>query len=309
MSSTTTTPNHAATPGTATANGPRIEQTSRRRLLRRSNLLSWLAAGFLVIVVLSAIFGPLIAPYDPAAQDLLQRLRPPAGIGKGTTEHLLGTDQLGRDVLSRLILGSRISVLVGVLAAILSGLIGSTIGIVAGFSGGWIDRVLMRLTDIQLAFPSLLLALAVVGFLGASVVNVIIVLGITSWVAYARVLRAEVLSLRERDFVVAARAIGVPPLTIMRRHLLPNVVGPLATIATLQVGSAILAESALSFLGLGVPPTTVTWGAMLSDGQLYLGTAWWLGVLPGLALLLTVLSINVAGDALRDLADPKVYRR
>lgn len=306
MSSTATTP-AAATP--APGGAPRIEKTRRRRGLRRSNLLSWLATAFLAIVVLAALFGPLIAPHDPTSQDLLQRLRPPAGLERGTAEHLLGTDQLGRDVFSRLILGSRISVLVGVLAATLSGLIGSIIGIVSGFSGGWIDRVLMRLTDIQLAFPSLLLALAVVGFLGSSVVNVIIVLGITSWVAYARVLRAEVLSLRERDFVVAARAIGVPALTIMRRHLLPNVIGPLATIATLQVGSAILAESALSFLGLGVPPSTVTWGAMLSDGQLYLGTAWWLGVLPGLALLLTVLSINVAGDALRDLADPKVYRR
>src|SRR5699024_1614842 len=166
--------------------------------------------------------------------------------------------------------------------------------------GGWTDRLLMRLTDVQLAFPSLLLALAVIGFLGPSLTNVIVVLGVTGWVSYARVLRSEVLSLRTREFVEAAQVIGVPSGRIMLRHMLPNVTGPLATILTLQVGTVILAEAALSFLGLGVPATTVTWGAMLSDGQLYIGTAWWLVVFAGTALLLSLLSFNISGYVLRD---------
>ncbi|HLR93366.1 MAG TPA: ABC transporter permease [Jiangellaceae bacterium] len=273
--------------------------TSLRR--RRLDLPLTLSVAFLALVVVLAVAGPLLVG-DPNAQNLLRRLTPPGAGG-----HLLGTDQLGRDVLSRLVTGSRVSALVGLTAALLSGLIGSTIGIVSGYVGGWTDRLLMRLTDVQLAFPSLLLALAVIGFLGPSLTNVIVVLGITGWVSYARVLRSEVLSLRTREFVEAAQVIGVPSGRIMLRHMLPNVTGPLATILTLQVGTVILAEAALSFLGLGVPATTVTWGAMLSDGQLYMGTAWWLAVFPGTALLLTVLSINIAGDALRDRWDPRTY--
>lgn len=273
--------------------------TSLRR--RRLDLPLTLSVAFLALVVVLAVAGPLLVG-DPNAQNLLRRLTPPGADG-----HLLGTDQLGRDVLSRLVTGSRVSALVGLTAALLSGLIGSTIGIVSGYVGGWTDRLLMRLTDVQLAFPSLLLALAVIGFLGPSLTNVIVVLGITGWVSYARVLRSEVLSLRTREFVEAAQVIGVPSGRIMLRHMLPNVTGPLATILTLQVGTVILAEAALSFLGLGVPATTVTWGAMLSDGQLYMGTAWWLAVFPGTALLLTVLSINIAGDALRDRWDPRTY--
>src|SRR5690625_961663 len=268
---------------------------------RRLDLPLTLSVAFLALVVVLAVAGPLLVG-EPNAQNLIRRLTPP-GVGG----HLLGTDQLGRAVLSRLVTGSRVSVLVGITAALLSGLIGSAIGIVSGYVGGWTDRLLMRLTDVQLAFPSLLLALAVIGFLGPSLTNVIVVLGITGWVSYARVLRSEVLSLRTREFVEAAQVIGVPGGRIMLRHMLPNVTGPLATILTLQVGTVILAEAALSFLGLGVPATTVTWGAMLSDGQLYMGTAWWLAVFPGTALLLTVLSINIAGDALRDRWDPRTY--
>lgn len=273
------------------------------------NRLAIPAFGILAVIVIVAIFAPVIAPHDPNAQDLLQRLKPPAWLANGSSSHLLGTDELGRDLFSRLIYGSRVSLIVGALAALISGVIGATVGIVSGYRGGWLDRILMRIADIQLAFPSILLALAIVGFLGSSLWNVIIILGVTGWVAYARVLRSEVLSLRERDYVVEAKAIGVPGSTIMRRHLLPNVMAPIATIGTLQVGTAILAEAALSFLGLGVPPETVTWGAMLSEGQLYLGTSWWLAVFPGIALMLTVLAINIAGDVLRDVADPKVYRR
>ncbi|MEV0084554.1 ABC transporter permease [Saccharopolyspora sp. NPDC050642] len=278
-----------------------------RSLLR--NQLAVVALGVLALIVAAALLAPLIAPHDPNAQDLLVRLRPPAWLAGGDAAHLLGTDQLGRDVLSRVIYGSRVSLLVGASAALLAGVIGAAAGLVAGFRGGWLDRVLMRVADVQLAFPSILLALAIVGFLGSGLWYVILVLGFTGWVAYARVVRSEVLSLRTREFITEARAIGVRDLTIMRRHLLPNVMAPLATIGTLHVAAAVVAESSLSYLGLGVPKEIVTWGAMLSDGQLYLGTSWWVAVFPGLALMLTSLSINVTGDALRDVADPKAYRR
>ncbi|MDF1917689.1 ABC transporter permease [Mycolicibacterium smegmatis] len=263
-----------------------------------------LALVVLALVVLCAVLAPVLSPFDPNAQDLLTRLSPPQWTGG----HLLGTDNLGRDVLSRLIYGARISLFVGLAVALISGTIGALVGIVAGYRGGWADRVLMRLADVQLAFPAILLALAVVAFLGNGLWVVIIVLGVTNWVSYARVARSSVLSLRERDYVLEARAIGVGPATIMRRHLLPNVLASLITIAALNVASAIVVESALSFLGLGVPADIPTWGSMLADGQLYLGTSWWIAVFPGLALMLTALSINITGDAIRDAVDPRTYR-
>ncbi|MBB4684233.1 ABC transporter permease [Amycolatopsis jiangsuensis] len=284
--------------------------SSRPGLLRSvlRNKLGVVAVTVLVLVVLAALCAPLIAPYDPATQDLLVRLNPPAWESGGSSAHLLGTDQLGRDILSRLVYGARVSLLVGACAALLAGVIGAAIGLVAGFLGGWFDRILMRLADIQLAFPPILLALAIVGFLGSGLWYVVLVLGFTGWVSYARVLRSEVLSLRTREFVTEARAIGVTDAAIMRRHLLPNVLAPLATIGTLHVAAAIVAEASLSYLGLGVPKQTVTWGGMLSDGQLYLGTSWWVAVFPGLALMITALAVNLAGDVLRDVADPKAYR-
>jgi peptide/nickel transport system permease protein len=277
------------------------------RMLR--NRLTIPALVVLVLLVLAAAGADVVAPHDPNAQDLLIRLQPPAWMPGGDGSHLLGTDDLGRDVLSRVIYGSRVSLLVGIAAALISGVAGAIVGLLAGSQGGWTDRVLMRLADVQLAFPALLVALAVVAFLGSGLWIVIAVLGVTNWVSYARVVRSAVVSLREREFVLEARAIGVGPVTIMRRHLLPNVMAPLATVATLNVAAAILAESALSFLGLGVPADVPTWGSMLSEGQLYLGTSWWIAVFPGIALLLTALAINVAGDALRDATDPKVYGR
>jgi peptide/nickel transport system permease protein len=299
-----------APPTPTTTAGPTARTTTRvvrlRAVLR--NKLALIAFAVLAAVAIAAVFAPVIAPYDPAAQDLLVRLRPPAWLAGGDPSHLLGTDQLGRDVLSRLIHGARISLLVGVSAALLAGVIGALVGLFAGYVGGWPDRLLMRLADLQLAFPSILLALAIVGFLGSGLWYVIVVLGFTGWVSYARVVRSEVLSLRSRDFVTEARAIGVPDLVIMRRHLLPNVLAPLATIATLHVAAAIVAEASLSYLGLGVPKSVVTWGGMLSDGQLYLGTSWWIAVFPGLALMLTALAVNLAGDVLRDVSDPKAYR-
>lgn len=291
----------ATTVPTARARGGAVKAVLRNRL-------GLVAVAVLALMVLIAVFAPLIAPYDPGAQDLLVRLRPPAWTAAGDSSHLLGTDQLGRDILSRLCYGARISLLVGACAALLAGVVGSVIGLVAGFLGGWFDRILMRLADIQLAFPSILLALAIVGFLGSGLWYVVLVLGFTGWVSYARVIRSEVLSLRTRDYVTEARAIGVRDLTIMRRHLLPNVLAPLATIGTLHVAAAIVAEASLSYLGLGVPKQTVTWGGMLSDGQLYLGTSWWVAVFPGLALMITALAVNITGDVLRDVADPKAYR-
>ncbi|NED99237.1 ABC transporter permease [Phytoactinopolyspora halotolerans] len=297
---------------TTTADGDSTTTTRRTghsawRALRR-NRWGMAALSFLGLVVIAALLAPMLAPHDPQTQDLLGRLAPPFWDADGSAAHLLGTDHLGRDVLSRLIYGSRVSLLVGVCAALLAGVLGATVGLVAGYYGGWADRILMRLADVQLAFPSILLALAVVAFLGNGLWIVIIVLGITGWVAYARVVRSEVLSLKTREFVTEARAIGVGDRTIITRHLLRNVTAPIATIGTLQVASVIVAESALSFLGLGVPASVPTWGSMLADGQLYLGTSWWIAVFPGLALMLTSLSINITGDAIRDATDPKAYR-
>ena len=285
----------------------RVARPNVVRAVLRSKL-GVVALAVLTLMVLVALLAPLIAPHDPGAQDLLVRLHPPAWAAGGDASHLLGTDQLGRDILSRLCYGARVSLLVGACAALLAGVVGAAIGLVAGFLGGWFDRILMRIADIQLAFPSILLALAIVGFLGSGLWYVVLVLGFTGWVSYARVIRSEVLSLRTREFVTEARAIGVTDLTIMRRHLLPNVMAPLATIGTLHVAAAIVAEASLSYLGLGVPKQTVTWGGMLADGQLYLGTSWWVAVFPGVALMLTALAVNITGDVLRDVADPKAYR-
>ncbi|MFG2428074.1 ABC transporter permease [Streptomyces sp. NPDC048590] len=303
---TTATQAPATRPAPA-APAPAHRTAALRTLLR--NRLAVAALAFLALVVLCALLAPLISPADPNAQNLLERLQPPAWQHGGSTAHLLGTDQLGRDLLSRVIHGTRVSLLVGAGAALLAGVIGTVVGLASGYFGGVVDRVLMRIADVQLAFPAILLALAIVGFLGSGLWYVILVLGVTGWVSYARVVRSEVLSLRTRDFITEARAIGVGDAVIMRRHLLPNVMAPLATIGTLHVAAAIVAEASLSYLGLGVPKETVTWGSMLADGQLYLGTAWWVAVFPGVALMLTSLAVNITGDALRDVADPKAYRR
>jgi peptide/nickel transport system permease protein len=263
----------------------------------------------LALFVLMALFAPWIAPLDPNAQTLSLRLKPPFWIEGSVPGHWLGTDQLGRDILSRIVHGSRVSILVGVAATLLAGLIGITIGLLAGFYAGWREQVLMRLADVQLAFPSILLALALVAAVGPSMQNLIVALGITGWVTYARVVRAEVLSLRNREYVVAARSFGVSDGPIIKRHLLPNVLAPVATIGTLQVAAMILSEASLSYLGLGVPPNIPSWGAMLRDGQLFLRSAWWLAVFPGLAVMILTLAISLLGDLLRDLTDPKSYGR
>ncbi len=224
----------------------------------------------------------------------------------GTREHLLGTDHLGRDVLSRLIYGARVALIVGVTTVAVSGLVGLGIGLVAGYFGGWADTAFMRLLDIQLSMPFMLLALTIIGILGPSLRNIVIVLALTGWVVYARIVRAEILSLRTREFVVACRSLGGSNARIIVQHLLPNVRSSVLVVSTIEVARMMLLESALSFLGLGVRPPTPSWGAMLADGRIYLASAWWLPTLPGLAISVTVLAVNTVGDGLRDYLDPEL---
>jgi ABC-type dipeptide/oligopeptide/nickel transport system permease subunit len=271
--------------------------------LRRATGGSWLvgiAIAALAAFVLAGIFAPWIAPHDPNAQDLTARLLPPL-----SPDHLLGTDLLGRDVLSRLIHGARVSLLIGVAAVVLSGTVGVVVGVISGYVGGLTDTVTMRVVDAWLAFPFLLLAIALIAVLGPGLRNVIIALVITGWVVYARLVRGETLSLREREYVLAARGLGDSHTSIMVRHVLPNVLAPVLVVATLELGVVIVTEASLSFLGLGVQAAIPTWGGMLADGRAYLERAWWLATLPGLAIFAVVLAVNIVGDALRDAFDPR----
>jgi len=266
------------------------------------------AAG-LVIVILNmavALLAPAISPHDPLEQDVAQRLLPPVWLAGGGPEHLLGTDQLGRDILSRIIHGSRISLLIGVLSVVLSLPIGVCLGLLAGYFRGRLDDITMRIADVQLAFPFILLALTIAGVLGPSPRNVVLILAIGGWVIYARLARGQVLSLREKEFIEAARSLGGGNLRILMMHVLPNVVSPIIVVGTFAVAQMILLESSLSFLGLGVQPPTPSWGGMLSDGRAYITVAWWLSTFPGAAIMLTVLGVNFVGDWLRDLLDPRL---
>jgi len=287
---------------------PAEQRQDVRRVLREliRNKAALLGLAILVLVTGSAVLASVISPADPLLQDVSVRLKPPTLEGDDGRSHLLGTDHLGRDILSRLIFGARVSLVIGISAVALAGTLGTLIGLVAGYRGGRIDDLCMRLTDTMLAMPFILLALAVIAVLGSSLRNIIFVLGITSWVSYARVVRAEVLTLRTREFVAAAQALGGGGRRILFRHLLPNVLAPAIVIATLEVARMIILESALSFLGLGVQPPTPTWGGMLADGRAYLSTAWWLATFPGLCIMLSVLGINLLGDWLRDVLDPRL---
>jgi peptide/nickel transport system permease protein len=259
----------------------------------------------LLFIVAVAAAASWIAPQPPALVRVQDRLLQPLAVRAGM-HHWLGTDALGRDILSRLLAGARISLFVGLAAVAIGGCLGTAVGLVSGYHGGWIDRVIMRVGDMQLAFPFILLALAVMAVLGPGLRNVIGVLGLTSWVTYARVVRSEVLSVREREFVQAARAIGAPVVRVLLVHTLPNVVGTVIVVATFSVASTILAEAGLSFLGLGVGAATPTWGSMLADARDYMTDAWWLTTFPGLAILVTVLGVNLVGDWLRDYLDPRL---
>jgi peptide/nickel transport system permease protein len=263
----------------------------------------------LVIVLLNvavALSAPVLAPHDPLDQDVARRLLPPAWLAGGGVEHLLGTDQLGRDILSRIIYGSRISLLIGLLSVVLSLPIGVALGLLAGYFTGRLDDITMRIADVQLAFPFILLAITIAGVLGPSPRNVILILAVGGWVVYARLARGQALSLREKEFIEAARSLGGGSMRILFRHMLPNVVSPIIVVGTFGVAQMILLESSLSFLGLGVQPPTPSWGGMLNDGRPYITVAWWLTTFPGAAIMLTVLGINFVGDWLRDLLDPRL---
>lgn len=256
-----------------------------------------------LLLVLAALFAEQLAPYDPLAVELKLRLKPP-----GTEGFVLGTDALGRDLLSRIIYGARISLAVGFFSAVVSASVGTVLGLIAGYFRGRTEMIIMRLGDLQLGLPSFLLAIALMAALGSGLWNVILAISVSGWVTYARVTRSQVLSLRERDFVQAALSMGATHRRIIFLHILPHCISPLLIISSFHIASAILTESSLSFLGLGVSPETPTWGAILAEGRSYMRDAWWVTTLPGLALLLTVLCVNVLGDWMRDYLDPRIRR-
>jgi peptide/nickel transport system permease protein len=259
----------------------------------------------MLLTVLSAIFAPVISPSDPIRQSLRGRLTPPTWFPEeGKRRHLFGTDHVGRDILSRVIHGSRVSLIVGFAAVIIGTLSGGTLGLLSGYAGGLVDEAIMLVADAQLAFPFILLAIGIIAVLGPSFANLIIVVGISGWVTYARVIRAQVLSLKEREFVLAIRGLGGSTRRVVLTHILPNTFSPLLVVATLELARTIILESTLSFLGLGVQPPTPSWGGMMSEGREYLDSAWWISTFPGLVLMLTALVVSRAGDWLRDVLDP-----
>jgi peptide/nickel transport system permease protein len=281
---------------------PAVRQRSflvtRAPILREP--LNVLALTVIALFALGALLAPLIAPYDPLAQDLATRLDPPS------SAHWLGTDQLGRDILSRLLYGSRISLVIGVVVVGLAGIFGTLVGLLAGYAGGLADEAMMRLTEVFLAFPPLILAMAIAGALGPSLTNAIIAIAAVTWAVYARLARGQVLSLRQREYVEAARSIGASRTRIMLRHLLPNAVAPLLIQASFDMGSAIISAAGLSFIGFGAQPPTPEWGVMISEGRNFISTQPWLSLFPGLSILFAVGAFNLLGDGLRDVLDPRL---
>ncbi|MEO0499550.1 MAG: ABC transporter permease [Pseudomonadota bacterium] len=265
-----------------------------------------LSLGFMTLLVVAAVFAPLIAPDSPRVGQLSSRMAPPVWLDGGSVDHLLGADQLGRDMVSRLLFGSRTSLGVAFLAVVFSGVIGTLIGMVAGYFGGRTDAILMRITDVALSIPLILLAIVLVAALGPSLQNVVIVIILLLWPYYARQVRGETLTLRTFDYVALARVAGCPDRVIIWRHILPNVMPTVLVIATLQAANVILLEAALGFLGVGIPPPSPAWGLMVGEGRIHLATAWWIAIWPGLAIFLTVMCMNIIGDWLRDWLDPKV---
>ena len=280
-----------------------LRRSAAGRLLRRTNG----AIGFAIVltVLVVALLAQWLSPHDPNQQDLMFRLKPPATLG-GVWSHPLGTDHLGRDIASRVMYGAQVSLFVGFVTAFAAGVIGTTVGIVAGFFDGFIRTLLMRLVDVFLAIPYILFAVVVVGALGSGVTNLILVLALTRWVQFARIVYGQTLSVREKEYVEAARVRGNSRLRVLFAHVLPNVTTPIIVVMTLEVAFMIIMESALTFLGLGVSPDTPSWGWMLAEGKDYMSLAWWLTVVPGLTIVATVLGINLFGDALRDTLDPRL---
>jgi len=258
------------------------------------NKLMLFGAGIVIFFAVVAVFAPLIAPYDPGQIDIENILTGP------TREHILGTDSLGRDLFSRMVYGSRISLLVGLIAVGIAAVIGTIMGALAGYYGRWVDVLVMRFVDIMLCFPTFFLILAVIALLEPSIINIMIIIGVTSWMGVARLIRAEILSLKERDFIYAERAIGAGDIRIITRHLIPNAMAPVLVSITLGIAAAILVESSLSFLGIGVQPPTPSWGNILSEGKSVMGAAWWMMLFPGLAIFITVLGYNLLGEGIRE---------
>ena len=282
--------------------GPSAGPRSLRRLWR----LKWglAAAGVLLLIIFVTLAAPWLAPYSPVEVDIRHRLGPPAWMEGGKTDHWLGTDQIGRDLLSRMIYGGRVSLLIGVTAVAISSTIGVLLGLAAGYFGAKVDWIIMTLINVMLTFPFVLLALAVIAVLGPSLLNMILVLGVAGWPIYARVIRAETMALREREFVVAGRALGMSHARIIFGQILPNLISAITVVATLQIAQVIILESFLSFLGLGVQPPTPAWGNMLGEGRVYMLNSWWIAAFPGAAIFVTTLVINLMGNALRDWLDP-----
>ncbi len=279
----------------------------RRRFRREAiPVFAYVFGLLLLLIVLAALFAPVVAPHAPLEQSMRARLDPPFWMEGGSRTYPLGTDRLGRDVLSRIVYGARTSLLIGVVALVIGGVVGTTLGLLAGYFGRGVDEAIMTVADIQLAFPFVLLAIAVVAVLGASLPVLIVVVGLSGWVTYARVARARVLSLKEIGFVEAIRSVGAGNGRVVLRHVLPNTLSPLIVLASLELARLIILEATLSFLGLGVQPPTPSWGGMIGDGREYLGsdTGWWISVFPGLALFVTALGISRLGDWIRDVLDP-----
>lgn len=283
-------------------------------------LLSWMrlllrsktgTMGFIIVtcVFIVAIFASQLAPYDPADTNPATMFEPPFWMDGGTGAHILGTDNLGRDILSRIIYGSQVSLLVGLLSVVVAGAIGVTLGLIAGYYGGFLDNVIMRTVDAFVSIPSILFILVFIAALGPGLFTLIFVIGVTNWIKYARLIRGEVLSIKEREFIKSARSIGVKNTKIILRHILPNVYSTFIVISTLSVGTTIILEASLSFLGLGIQPPTVSWGGMLSDGRDYVATSWWVATFPGIAITISVLGIIFLGDWLRDVLDPRLQGR
>jgi peptide/nickel transport system permease protein len=281
-----------------------VSAPAERAPHRRVPWVALAALSFVVALFVMAAAAPLLAPHDPVRQSLRLRLKPPTLEAADGRAHPLGTDHLGRDVLSRVIYGSRVSLLIGFAAVAVGSVVGATLGIVAGYRRGWFDTVIMTLADAQLAFPFILLAIGIIAVLGPSFPTLVVVVGLSGWMTYARVLRAQVLVLRSREFVDAIHGLGGSTLRIILRHILPNVLSSLVVIATLELARAIVLEATLSFLGLGIQPPTPSWGGMIHEGREYLDSAWWISTFPGLVLLLSSLVVSRLGDWLRDVLDP-----
>ncbi|HEU4344836.1 MAG TPA: ABC transporter permease [Candidatus Binatia bacterium] len=288
-----------------------LESVTDPRPDRLVRLRPWLhvkgCTGGLIVLgfIVLGIFGPVLAPFDPNKQELTAMLKQPQGVGAA---HVLGTDNLGRDIFSRVIHGARVSLLVAFAVVFVSGLIGVSLGSISGYFGGKVDFVIQKLVEVVWAFPPLLLGITIMAFLGQGLFNLILALVAQRWIPYCRVVRGQALSLREREFVVAAQCLGANKTQIILRHIIPNLIQTSLVIGTFAMASSIIAEASLSFLGVGVPPEIPTWGTMLADARIYISTAWWLPLFPGLCIFITVLGINLLGDALRDILDPRLKR-